>query len=205
SALGHALPALCSCLLALLYSALAGFALPTQRAMMMVLLFNLAVLSRRNGSALRALAWAMLLVLLLDPLAGESLGFWLSFGAVAVLLYSFRRRQDVRPQHYGHRLAGFGRAQLVVFVGLTLPLLALNQPQSLSSPLANAVAIPLVSFLVVAPLLAAIMLRMLFEPLADWLVQLAQLCMDASLVFLQSLDRAAPVAGWFPSTGLPGG
>ena len=135
-------------LAALLYTLLAGFAVPAQRTLYMLSVAALALLSGRNPGASRTLALALLVVLLIDPWAVLAPGFWLSFGAVAALLY------------VGLRQAGKGwRAQLAAWGGVqwtatlaSLPILLLVFQQfSLVSPLANALAIPLIS-LVVAPL-----------------------------------------------------
>jgi competence protein ComEC len=204
------LPGLLSCAAAALYSALAGFALPTQRALTMVVLVNLALVLSRSGGSMRALAWAMLVVLVLDPLAGYDLGFWMSFGAVAFLLFHFqhrlRRNGSASPglvRALLGRVAVFGRAQWVVFVGLTIPLLALNQPLGLLSPVANFFAIPVVSFAVVVPLLAGIALRPLSENLAAALVGLAGESLEICMTVLGKLADAFSDPGWVPAGAAP--
>lgn len=210
----YRLPGLFSCAAAAVYAALAGFALPTQRALTMVLLVNLAILLSRTGSSMRALAWAMLLVLLIDPLAGYDLGFWLSFGAVAFLLFHFQHRLRREPsdevtgssrmlRQLG-RFAVFGRAQWVVFVGLSIPLLALNQSVGLLSPMANFFAIPLVSFAVVVPLLAGVVLRPLSESIAATLVRMAAEALDFCMRMLQTLADTVTQASWIPAGATPG-
>lgn len=196
------LPGMISCALAALYSAMAGFALPTQRALTMVVLVNIALLAARSGSSMRALAWAMLIVLIVDPLAGYELGFWLSFGAVACLLFHFQCRYQAPPlddhPKAGRRLAVFGRAQWVVFLGLMVPLLVLNQPLSLLTPLANIVVIPLVSLFVVAPLLAGVLFNWLGMAVAGPLVACAAWVLKGCLLFLEWLLRHLQVAAWYP-------
>jgi len=115
----------------------------------------------------RNLALALLIVLLLDPWAVLAAGFWLSFGAVALLLHISAGRIGK-----AHWLAEWGRAQWAVTIGMVPVLLALFQPIPLVSPLANAVAIPVVSF-VVTPLALAGAL-----PLADPLLWLSHLAMS---------------------------
>lgn len=133
-------------LAALLYCLLAGFAVPAQRTLYMLGVVALARLTTREIAGSRVLALALLLVLLLDPWAVLAAGFWLSFGAVALLFHIGSGR--LGPAHW---LIEWGRAQWAVTLGMLPALLALFQQFSLVSPLANAVAIPLVSF-VVAPL-----------------------------------------------------
>lgn len=197
------LPGITSVALAAFYSAMAGFALPTQRALTMVVLVTGALMMGRGGSSVRALAWAMLIVLLIDPLSGYDLGFWLSFGAVAFLLYRFqnRRRPGSGTPAALQWVTSFGRAQWVIFLGLTVPLFALNQPLSLLSPLANLLAIPLVSFLVVGPLLSGLLLSLLSTTAAEGLVRLAGYSLELCMGILQWLSDHLPAAGWHPSGG----
>jgi competence protein ComEC len=202
---GYWLPGFISCTLAGLYSAMAGFALPTQRALVMVLLVHLALLTSRFGSSPRALAWAMLIVLFIDPLAGYALGFWLSFGAVTLLLFHFQHRQwsIQRVPKMIRSWLNFGRAQWVVSLGLIVPLLALNQPLSLLTPLANAVAIPVVSFGVVAPLLGGLLLNFLGIAGADGLANLAVQLLSLCVTLLEWLVRHLNTSGWYPSGAIP--
>jgi ComEC/Rec2-related protein len=82
---------LAACAAALFYSLLAGFAVPAQRTLIMMLVAGAAMLSGRIVAPSRILALALLIVLLYDPWAVLAAGFWLSFGAVGALLYAGRR------------------------------------------------------------------------------------------------------------------
>jgi competence protein ComEC len=132
------------------YAALAGFAVSTQRALVMLALVFGAVLLRRNLRPFNGLAAALVLVLLWDPFASLSAGFWLSFGAVAVLLFGMTRRPAA-----GGLVWRWARAQWLVALGL-LPLLVLLFGRvSLVAPLVNLVAVPLFSLLLLPLVLAA--------------------------------------------------
>jgi competence protein ComEC len=135
--------ALAGFLAALAYCLLAGFAVPAQRTLYMLAVVTLALWSGREVAVSRVLALALLLVLLLDPWAVLAAGFWLSFGAVGLLFYVGAGRLGG-----GHWLLAWLRAQWAVTLGLLPALLALFQQVSLVSPLANAVAIPVISLLV---------------------------------------------------------
>ncbi|MBI5860754.1 MAG: DNA internalization-related competence protein ComEC/Rec2 [Rhodocyclales bacterium] len=128
------------------YSLLSGFAVPAQRTLYMLGVVVLARLLGREVAASRVLALALLAVLLLDPWAVLAAGFWLSFGAVALLFTISSGRLGT-----AHWFAEWGRAQWAVTLGMLPALLALFGQFSLVSPLANALAIPLVSF-VITPL-----------------------------------------------------
>ncbi|WP_025598729.1 ComEC/Rec2 family competence protein [Burkholderia sp. WSM2230] len=88
-------------LFAALHAALAGFNVPVQRALWMASVVALAYVSGRNVPRSAVLAWALGLVLLIDPWAVVSAGFWLSFCAVAAILYaaSGRPRVQNHEQH----------------------------------------------------------------------------------------------------------
>lgn len=169
---------------ALAYALLAGFSVPTQRTVYMLATLAAALWWGRGASMSLALCWALFAVVLLDPWAVIAPGFWLSFGAVALLAYagSHRLRQE------GWFRASL-RAQWVIALGLTPLLLALFQQVSVISPLANAVAIPLVS-LVVTPLalLGAVI------P-ADAILHLAHAVMEECMRLLQ-LAADWPLAVW---------
>lgn len=132
------------------YALLAGFSVPTQRTLWMLTVVAVALCSGRNPGASRTLLLALLAVLLLDPWAFLAPGFWLSFAAVGLLFYAGSARLGEAAGWRAMALR-WGVTQWAVTLG-TLPiLLLLFQQFSLVAPLANAVAIPLVSF-VVTPL-----------------------------------------------------
>ncbi len=128
------------------YALIAGYAVPTQRTFYMLAVIAVALWSGRSVAMSRVLAWAVLVVVVLDPWAVLSPGFWLSFGAVAWLVFAGHAR--VAPPHWLHEAV---HTQWVVTLGLTPLLLALFGQVSIVSPLANAFAIPVIS-LVVTPL-----------------------------------------------------
>lgn len=74
------------------YAALAGFNVPAQRALWMLLVVSAAVALGRNVAPSLVLAWAAALVLAADPWAVVVPGFWLSFGAVAVIAFGMQLR-----------------------------------------------------------------------------------------------------------------
>lgn len=137
-------------LVALAYVLLAGFEVPAQRTLYMLSVVAAALLAGRNIGVARTLLLALLAVLVIDPWAVLAIGFWLSFGAVALLLFvGSARLRALRGWRAG--LARWGVAQWAVSVGSLPLLLYFFQQFSLVSPLANALAIPLVSF-VITPL-----------------------------------------------------
>ena len=155
---------------ALAYCLIAGFAVPAQRTLYMLAVVAVALWTERTAAASRVLALALLVVLLLDPWAVLTAGFWLSFGAVGVLFYVGGGRLGNR-----HWLHDWGRTQWAVTIGSLPVLLLLFQQFSLVSPLANAVAIPVVSFVITPLALVAAVppLGFLLEPaywVTEWLM-----------------------------------
>lgn len=174
------------------YALVAGFAVPTQRTLFMLAVVAAALWSGRTVSLSLVLCWALLTVVLIDPWAVLSPGFWLSFGAVALLGYAGGNRL-ARPG-WLHEAA---HAQWVVTLGLTPLLLALFQQVSIVSPLANAFAIPLISFVVTPLTLLGAVLpvdAILFAAHAvmGWCMLLLQICADFPLAIWQ--QHAPP--GW---------
>ena len=152
---------------ALAYTLLAGFAVPAQRTFFMVTVVALALWSGRLASPVRTLALALAVVTALDPWAVLQPGFWLSFGAVALIFY-------VAAGWTGREAAPLSwlRVQWAITVGLAPAALFLFSQISIVGPLANALAIPLVSA-VITPLalLAAILPADTLLHLAEWLTQ----------------------------------
>ena len=202
------------------YAALAGFNVPAQRSMWMLCFVALAVLSGRRPASSLVLAWALALVLLADPWAVTAAGFWLSFCAVAAILFAIASRgrqasvgfaeefaapqaderrssdesgesdderdeRDAQPRRHirdrlgdligrvrvrllawlrpaarriGRGIASSARVQYAITLGLA-PLTAYWFFQiPLLGPLANAFAIPWISFLVTPTVLVAVLL-----------------------------------------------
>jgi competence protein ComEC len=167
---------------ALLYALLAGFAVPAQRTVYMLAVVAAALWLGVMQSATAVLCVALLVVVAIDPWSVLAAGFWLSFGAVAVILYTTDGR--IRREHW---LANWGRVQIAVTLALIPPLLALFQQISVISPVANAIAIPVVS-LVVAPL-ALIGAALPFD-IVLWVAHAAMSACMALLEWLSGLPDA---------------
>lgn len=143
------------------YAALAGFALPTQRALIMIGVFLFALIYGRQLITVNIISLAVLLILILDPLALIAADFWLSFTAVAFILYLTRFRMSTQ-----NKLYKWGRIQLLLSIAL-YPLLTFWFMQiPLYSALANLVAVPLVGFVIVPLLLLALILLFPFPNLS---------------------------------------
>ena len=160
------------------YALVAGLGIPVQRALVMLTVAALCMIVRRETSARNVLSLALLAVLAVDPWAPLAAGFWLSFGAVAVILLTLDGR--VKPAQ-GWRSAV--RLQLTITLATVPVLVALFQGFSLASPFGNALAIPMVSF-AIAPL---VLLAVIFP--AGWLLELAHTLAAWMMLALQWLSE----------------
>jgi competence protein ComEC len=162
--------ALAGAAIALLYVLLAGFGVPAQRTLYMLSVVAAALWSGRIASVSHALCAALGLVVLLDPWAVLWPGFWLSFGAVAAIVYAGSGRIGAGPPGLGGAWRAAVRTQYAVTLGLVPLTMLLFGQVSLVSPLANALAIPVVSFVVTPLALAGALLP---EPLCGPVLVLA--------------------------------
>ena len=172
---------------ALVYTLLAGFEVPAQRTLYMLVVMAVALWLNRLSAASAVLSVALLVVVLIDPWAVLAAGFWLSFGAVGVILYvSVGRVHSAGTPHW---LVTWAKVQWAVTLALMPALLAMFQQVSVISPVANALAIPLVSLAVVPLTLAGMVLPV------DWVLQSAHLVMAWCFIALEWMSHL-PAAVW---------
>ncbi len=177
------------------YAALAGFVVPAQRALIMLAVAMFGILARRRYLPSELLAAALLAVLIVDPLAVMAGGFWLSFAAVAVIL--FAATGQARP--LWQRL---GFIQIAISLGLAPLTLWMFQQVSLTGPVANLLAIPVFDFAVVPLVLAAIVSSGAgIESLAGALLQAAAWMLDGLWPALEWLAQHSWSQWWQPSPG----
>ena len=169
---------------ALVYTLLAGFEVPAQRTLYMLTVMAVALWLNRLSSAPAVLSLALLVVVLIDPWAVLAAGFWLSFGAVGVILYVSVGRIGTP-----HWLVTWAQVQWAVTLALMPALLAMFQQVSVISPVANALAIPLVSLVVVPLTLVGMLMPM------DGVLHLAHLLMAWCTLALEWMSNL-PAAVW---------
>jgi competence protein ComEC len=181
-------------LTAFIYAWLAGFQIPAQRTMYMVGVVAFALWFGRNPRSFDIWWWALIFVLVVDPMAPYTPGFWLSFGAVAAILYGMGSSTGLLgiptgkelEVHWTQRLMQALREACRVQAVVTIALLPLTlywfYQVSVVSPLANAFAIPLVSY-IVTPL--AIGGALLPDFVGKWLLLPAHASMEYLAVVLR--------------------
>ncbi|SDS36744.1 competence protein ComEC [Halopseudomonas xinjiangensis] len=177
---------------AALYAGLAGFAVPTQRALLMVALVLLARLRYRQINAWVFWLGALCAVTILAPAAPLRAGFWLSFVAVGLLLLGMAGRLAIRGIWWR-----WGRAQWVIFIGLWPWLVLWGMPGSLTAPVVNLIAIPWVSLAVVPAALLGTLTELYFD--SSTLLWLSAKALNALFYLLEhAASWRAPVTLGFP-------
>ncbi|NML29845.1 DNA internalization-related competence protein ComEC/Rec2 [Paraburkholderia antibiotica] len=212
-------------LFAALHAALAGFNVPAQRALWMAALAAFAFVGGRQLARSTVFAWALGLVLLIDPWAVVSAGFWLSFGAVGAILFAMSGRPRERAggsrepatddeqsgagakwqalraglMRRGRALAERLRSAAQVQFAVTIALAPLTvywfSQIPLLGPLANAFAIPWVSLLVTPTVLAGVALP---APLDAFAWRAAHTLLDGLATGLRWLSGPHWALWWLP-------
>ena len=197
--------AIAAMLAAFVYCLLAGMGVPAQRTLLMLSTVAIARLTDRNVPASLSLCWAAAVVAVMDPWAVMSAGFWLSFGAVAIIFTAAQMVFDGRRngttagwiERTRRGLTDATRIQFAVTFGLLPLTLLLFQQTSVVSAAANGLAIPAVNF-VTTPL--ALIGAALPDPLAQPVLMLAEASFRWLAVWLEWLAKprwsvwVAPVA-----------
>ncbi|MEM7467632.1 MAG: DNA internalization-related competence protein ComEC/Rec2 [Pseudomonadota bacterium] len=164
----------CSLLAALVggycYASLAGFTLPTQRAFIVILVATLGALRHRQVLSWSTFCWSLMGVLVIDPFSLLTIGFWLSFAAVAVLIV-LRARHIHAPWWQlalrSHIYLSLASLPLVIQLTAAVPIV---------SPVANFLAVPVMCFAVIPTLLLGVVMLLCGLPGFELLWQLAAVC-----------------------------
>ncbi|WDE03806.1 DNA internalization-related competence protein ComEC/Rec2 [Thalassomonas viridans] len=184
-----------SLLITLFYAYLAGFSLPTQRALVMLFLYWGIRLAGGKLTLRRWLLIALFILTLLDPFSLFSASFWLSVYAVSCIFLLLWRFGDVF--YLGDKRVKVIKSLLVIQLGLTLfmmPVTALFFHQvSLASFLANIIAVPYMSLICIPLSLLSALSLFFSDALASFFIALAWQSLEflwAYLAWLSGQDWA---------------
>jgi len=183
--------ALASIVFALAYAAISGLGLPTRRALVMIGVLLAANLVRRARAPVQGLAFAVIVLLALDPLCVLSAGFWLSFVGVTWLMFCLGGRADRRS--WWHEMIS---AQGVASLGLLPLTIWFFGQSSLIGPLANLIAVPVVCFLILPLGVAGALLQLVVPMFGTPLLELAGWAMQVLWALLERI-AAWPGALWY--------
>jgi competence protein ComEC len=173
---------------AIFYAFLTGMGIPSRRALIMLAVGMTALLAGRWSRPVHVLCLAVIATLMIDPLAVLATGWWLSFWAVSVIFYITSGR--LGHNSLWHKLTC---VHIVLAVAMLPLLLVFYQQASLIAPLANVIAVPWVSLLVVPTALLGTLLLFISTTAAGMLLNLSAGLMDTlwpCLAWLASLDFA---------------
>lgn len=188
----HWLPPLLSCFMAMFYAALAGFSIPTLRALVACSAINICWVFGLRIGPLTLLGLGVAVVVLGEPLAWQSNGFWLSFAAVFLLIHTLSGRVVRQPVRIAIGM------QLALSLGLCVPLLWLGQGVSWVSPLANLVAVPVVSFLIVPGLFIAVLMSVISNSVTHSVLLILDWVFDVLWHYLLWLQALPQTLVWSP-------
>jgi len=180
-------------LVATWYALLTGLGIPSRRALIMLAVGIGALLAGRWSRPAQVLALAAIATLVVDPQAVLASGWWLSFWAVTMIVL-------ITAGRFGRAgfWSGLTRVHVVLAVGMLPLLLLFYQQASLVAPVANLIAVPWVSLLVVPTALMGTVLLSVSTTVGGWLLHLAAATMDLLWPALSWL------AGWeFSLISLP--
>ena len=184
---------------AVLYAALAGFSIPTQRALIMVLAIMFCLVSNKQLSRFDIFAIALFCVLLFSPAAVISPGFWLSFAAVAIIFYTLSGRTSSKGLWHASLKIHF-----ILALGLSPILLVFFGQNPVLGPLANIIAVPFFGLLITPMVLSGIVTLNVYEPVGEALLSLADFLIKSFWPILELLADLpyASLNGTMPSTGI---
>lgn len=172
---------------ALAYAALAGFSLPTLRALLMLLVLFIVLLLKNRINLLQSLCWVVAVLLIADPLAVGSNSFWLTISAVMVI--AFAQFQQVAKLSWWRQLIRLQLYFSLLFLPVGILIFDQLNPASIA---ANLLAIPMLGFIILpVVLLGAIsaalelpwtsLLLQASDSLLGWLLDYLQLLVDVGL------------------------
>lgn len=177
------------------YAALTGMAVPTLRTAVMIAALVLARWLRRRLGMADTLALGIWVLLALDPLAVLGAGFWLSFAGVAWLLWCLPEGDG---RGWRGLLGGFLKAQAVASLGLLPLCVVLFGQASLAGPLANLVAVPWWSLVVVPLSLLGVLAETLHAGWGAWCWQAAAACFELAWPLLTAIADSPLALVWLP-------
>jgi competence protein ComEC len=177
----HRIAIVCSLLVATLYALLSGFAVPAQRASIMLALAAISLLRMRRPDLLVVVSTTCFAIAVIDPLATMAPGFVLSFSAVLALIWISRRRRSGLPTLQLNLLLGLMPFTAILFDRISFAALPVNL-----------IAVPLFSFVTVPLSLLGLLLDGPLQPVGDQAIVLA----GQSVALLEQLLRVVAASNW---------
>ena len=185
-----------SSIVAVFYAYLAGFSLPTLRALIMMQIFIGSKLLAVKLTVTRWLLLSIVCIILLSPFSLFSVSFWLSVYAVTlILLIIWRCRQLISSSGNSQlqKVKAWMSSLIIVQLGLTLfmlPIAAiLNHQLPLSALLANIIAVPWMSFTAIPLCLLSVVVMPFSDALSILFLELSLASLDLIWLWLSYLSN----------------
>jgi len=155
-----------SWLVGFIYSAMAGFSIPTQRALIMLTVFIFGKLLGLKFNSYFSWVLAAVLIILINPWSVLDAGMWLSFTAVFFLIYGYQEYALNQRDHFSkfkkiwHELF---YPQWFIFIGLMpISLYCFGQFSTIGL-ITNFIAIPYLFFMILPLLLFSVFLTLILN------------------------------------------
>ncbi|MEG3753689.1 DNA internalization-related competence protein ComEC/Rec2 [Psychromonas arctica] len=188
----------------LIYGYISGFSLPTQRALLMLLLGIIMLSSKRKIALFDLLFLCFWLMLLFDPLAILSSSLWLSYTAmsgIVIFLWIMKGKAIQRKEELSwwrslitsslSVIKNLLLLQLMLTIFM-LPIQLINfSAFSIFSLLINLFAIPLFSWLIIPIILLGALLAFFFYSISYWVLSFA------NQLLILFFDYASPLASGY--------
>jgi len=168
------------------YASLAGLSVPTQRTLLMLAAWQLGAGCARFSGALSSLCAALCAILLIDPFAALSSGFWLSFVAIVAIGFASGPRIVVRS-----KMLEAVKVQMGLFVALAPLTLGWFGSLSLAALIVNAFAIPAIGWILVPLILISLPVAVVSSRLSDMCLQLAGRLCELAWPWMQAIGDGA--------------
>lgn len=177
----YQIAAVISLIIAIGYAMLAGMSLPTQRALIMFGIFMIALLIRYPILNFQSLATALFIILVISPFSVVTIGFWLSFTAVLILM--------LLSQYRFSFIISLLLTQIIIST-LAIPIVAsFFNEVSLISPVANLFAIPWTTLLILPFLLTGLLMLPISTTMGQTLLELSDHNITTLLNFLRVMNQ----------------
>ncbi|HAG50313.1 MAG TPA: DNA internalization-related competence protein ComEC/Rec2 [Deltaproteobacteria bacterium] len=203
----------------LLYGAIAGFQVSTQRAVLMVLVFIVSVIFGREKGLYNTLAAAGFAILIISPLAIYDISFQLSFVSVLGIIYLFPKfktfweKDGTEPdliagaldkkKPFVIRLRDYLFTLLAVTIAASLvsgPFIAYHFHRiSIVGVITNIIAVPLMGSLAVPIGLVSVFISLLNTSVAELLLKLTDIILTIS-IWIVDLFARIPYSSIFTTT-----
>ena len=171
---------------AAVYALFSGFAVPSQRAIWMLLLGAVTLLGKRRVVPQRILAIVAMIVFVTDPVSIMAPGFLLSFCAVAALLWFGRQYSSAAVGRPLRQLAGM---QLALLFGLMPLTVLMFQRVALLAPITNMLVVPIFSVITVPVTLLSMLVAPVWNGAAAALLWLAAGSVAAAERIIEAIAR----------------